>query len=144
MTSLLTVQEFEARCHPNSLPLLDDGQTLNEERIAVALEDATGIIVARLPWLLYDGDLAEEIPAQFAQALRALCADIALYRMTDTVSSSEDANLKYEETMKLLDKIDKEYQGGLSGPGFQASEIVDPYSDDDIAEMRFFKKGRMF
>jgi len=42
--------------------------------------------------------------------------------------------------MKLLDKIDREYQGGLSGPDYQEAVIVDP-ADGDVKDSRYFGKG---
>jgi hypothetical protein len=46
--------------------------------------------------------------------------------------------------MKLLDKIDREYQGGLSGPDYQESSVVEPSADEGIEDRRFFKKGKLF
>jgi hypothetical protein len=43
--------------------------------------------------------------------------------------------------MKLLDKIDREYQGGLSGPDFQEAGIVEPSEEEGIDDRRYFKKG---
>lgn len=144
MTALLTTEDFGKRCKSNSLPLQGDGETLDEDKITVALQDATGIIAARLPWILDGSGLSSSIPAQFAQALKALCADIALYRLTDAVTSDDDTNHKYAETMAMLDKIDREYQGGLSGPGLQYSAVIDPETDSSVDDSRFFKKGSMF
>ena len=56
-----SAKELQRRAAANSLPLADDGN-LDTERIALALEDATGIIVAQLPWLLKDGDVVETVP----------------------------------------------------------------------------------
>ena len=113
-----SAKELQRRAAANSLPLADDGN-LDTERIALALEDATGIIVAQLPWLLKDGDVVETVPAQFDSALRSICADIAIHRLTDAVTSSEDARAWYADSIKLLEKIDREYKGGLSGPDLQ-------------------------
>ena len=73
-----SAKELQRRAAANSLPLADDGN-LDTERIALALEDATGIIVAQLPWLLKDGDVVETVPAQFDSALKSICADIAIH-----------------------------------------------------------------
>jgi phage gp36-like protein len=56
---------------------------------------------------------------QFANTLEAVCADIALDRLTDTVTvtSSENARNKYKESLALLEKINQEYQGGCSNGG---------------------------
>lgn len=142
MKTLLTAQELEKRSAANSLPLSDDG-TLDTERIALALEDATGIIVAQLPWLLKDGDVVETVPAQFDSALKSICADIAVHRLTDAVTSSEDARAWYADSIKLLEKIDREYKGGLSGPDFQEAAIVLGGGDDETPDPRYWKKGRL-
>ena len=142
MRSLLTVSELQRRAAANSLPLADDGN-LDTERIALALEDATGIIVAQLPWLLQDGDIVEAVPAQFDAALKSICADIAVHRLTDAVTSSEDARAWYTDSIKLLEKIDREYKGGLSGPDLQEAAVVTGGGDDDTADPRYWKKGKL-
>lgn len=146
MTSLLTVEELEGRLLPGTLPLASDGENLDESRIEKALQDATGIIVAQLPWLIDEetGDIREEIPPQFDLAVRSFCSDIAQHKLTDTVSSSEDEREWFKMTMSLIEKIDKEYKGGLSGPNEQESYVVEASEEDGIPETRFFKKGRLF
>lgn len=144
MNSLLLVKELEFRLPPNTLPLNTEG-TLDEQRILLALQEATGIIVAHLPWLLDDmGELVEPIPPRFAEALKGICTDTALYRLTDRVSSHEDDRDRYSANMKLLDKIDREFQGGLSGPDYQEASIVEPSEDEEIEDRRFYKKGKPF
>ena len=130
MTPLLTAEELAARLPANTLP-----------RINLALQDATGSIVAHLPWLLDGaGEVALPVPPRFADALIGICTDTALYRLTDRVSSDEDDRDRYAANMKLLDKIDREYQGGLSGPDFQEASIVEPSEDEGIDDRRYFKK----
>lgn len=116
------------------------------ERIQSALDDATGIIIAQLPWLIDKerGDVVNPVPAQFAAAVKAFCADIAAHRLNDTVSSSEDEREWFKSTMSLIAKIDTEYKGGLSGPGLQESSVVVPCAAEDILDLRFWKKGRLF
>jgi hypothetical protein len=46
--------------------------------------------------------------------------------------------------MRLLDKIDREFQGGLSGPDYQEASIVSPSEDEGIEDSRFYKKGEIF
>ena len=140
MRSLLTVSELQRRAAANSLPLADDGN-LDTERIALALEDATGIIVAQLPWLLQDGDIVETVPAQFDSALKSICADIAVHRLTDAVTSSEDTRDWYKDSIKLLEKIDREFKGGLSGPDLQEASLVIGGGAEDAADPRYWKKG---
>ena len=141
MTALLSVRELEERLPPKSLPTNEEGD-LDEGRILLALQEATGIIVAHLPWLLdEEGELASPVPPRFRDALIGVCTDTALYRLTDRVSSHEDDEKRYNANMKLLDKIDREYQGGLSGPDFQEASIVEPSMDED---RRFFKKGSLY
>jgi phage gp36-like protein len=126
------------------LPLDRDGEP-DAARIETALADATGVIVAHLPWLL-DGTekIARPVKPQFAAALGAICADIALDRLTDVVSGGENARNKYEESISLLKAIDREYQSGLTGPGYRTSESVMPNEVEGIIDNRFFKKGRMY
>lgn len=140
MKNLLTAAEFEKRVQANSLPLSDDG-SLDIERVELALADATGIIVAQLPWLLKDEKIIDPVPVQFDAALKGICADIAAHRLTDMVSSSEDSRNWYTDSIKLLEKIDREYQGGLSGPNIQVSSIVK--GDDGDVDFRFWKKGQV-
>jgi phage gp36-like protein len=143
MTALMTAGELEARLPPRTLPLGEDGE-LDTPRIILALQEATGVIVAHLPWLLDEnGDLVQPLPPRFADALMGICADTALYRLTDRVSSHEDDRDRYAANMKLLDKIDREFQGGLSGPGIQEASLVDPKTDDSLDDGRFFKKGEL-
>jgi hypothetical protein len=46
--------------------------------------------------------------------------------------------------MSLLIKINREYQGGLEGPGLQEAAVVIPNGDEGIDDGRFFKKGGMY
>jgi phage gp36-like protein len=125
------------------LPAGEDGEP-DAARIESALRQATGVIVAHLPWLLDGaGDISRPVKAQFAEALEAICADIALDRLTDTVTSSENTRNKYKESLALLEKINREYQGGLEGPGYQESEVVIS-GEGEIPDGRFFKKGSVF
>ncbi len=146
MKPLLSVAEFEERVLPNSLPLKADSDEVDTRRIELALLDATGIIVAQLPWLLdtETGDITEPIPPQFENAVCSFCADIAQHKLTDAVSSSEDEREWFKMTMSLIEKIDKEYKGGLSGPCEQESFVVEADEAAGIPETRFFKKGRLF
>ncbi|MCM1321616.1 MAG: DUF1320 domain-containing protein [Bacteroides sp.] len=146
MKSLLTAAELEKRLPPASLPLAADGNGIDRERVEIALQEATGIIVAQLPWLLDEetGDIREVIPPQFELAILSFCKDIALHRLSDTVLSAEDEREWFRTTMCLIEKIDKEYKGGLSGPGLQESFVVEADGKNGIPETRFFKKGRIF
>jgi hypothetical protein len=146
MTPLLTPEELAARRPSGSLPLASDGVSLDTARILLALEDATGIIVAQLPWLIdgTTGELVSPLPPQFAAAAKSFCADIAVHKLTDAVGSSEDEREWFKNTTALLAKIDAEHQGSLSGPGYQESCIVIPDEDENIPDMRFVKKGRLF
>jgi phage gp36-like protein len=146
MTPLVSVKQFFSRI-PQSAIMPQDAKGKNDgARIETALRDATGIITAHLPWLLDKGtgEVALPVTPQFADALNSICTDIALYRLTDSVSGSEDAREKYRDNMTLLNKINREYQGGLEGPGLQSSEVVTPNAADGITDGRFFKKGGMY
>ena len=140
MKSFLTAAELEQRTPRNSLPLDENGK-LDTARIDLALSDATGIIVAQLPWLLKDAELINPIPAQFDAALKGMCADIAVHRLTDTVTSSEDTRDWYKDSIKLLEKIDREFKGGLSGPDLQEASLVIGGGAEDAADPRYWKKG---
>ena len=140
MTALMTAAELEARLPANTLPLNGEGEP-DLPRITLALEEATGIIAAHLPWLLDEaGEVALPVPPRFRDALIGICTDTALYRLTDRVSSHEDDRDRYAANMKLLDKIDREYQGGLSGPDYQEAGIVEPSENEGIDDRRYFKK----
>lgn len=144
MTPLLSVEALTARLPPNTLPVNPEGE-LESGRILLALQEATGVIVTHLPWLLDDaGEVALPLPAQFADALLGVCADLALYRLNDAVSSSEDAREHYKTNIRLLETIARERQGGLLGPEYQAAEIVEPSEEGGIIDRRFWKKGEMF
>lgn len=143
MTPILTAAELAERLPPDTLPTDAEGNF--EVRVTLALEAATGTIVALLPWFLGDnGEIAQPLPPQFAGALAGICADIALYRIFDAVSASEDTREKYAAAIKLLQQINRDYQGGLSGPGYQTSAVVVPNDVEGIADGRFWKKGRVF
>jgi phage gp36-like protein len=144
MIPLISVGQFLSM-QPSSaiLPLNGDGEP-DAARIEIALRQSSGVIVSHLPWLLDSaGEIGRPVNPQFADALEAVCADIALDRLTDTVTGSENARNKYKESLALLEKINREYQGGLEGPGYQESEIV-VSGEDGIDDGRFFKKGRVF
>ena len=146
MTTLLSAKELAERLPSGTLPLASDGEGLDTARIEIALQDATGIIVSQLPWLLDEtsGDIREVIPPQFDSAVRSFCSDIARHKLSDTVTSSEDEREWFKMTMQLIEKIDREYQGGLSGPNEQESFVVEADEAQGIPETRFFKKGRLF
>jgi phage gp36-like protein len=139
----MTAGELEERLPPNTLPLDAEGGR-DDSRITLALREATGVIVAHLPWLLDPGtgDVALPLPPRFADALAGVCADTALYRLTDRVSSHEDDRDRYAANMRLLEKIDREYQGGLSGPDYQGAQIVDEAADEGLDDGRYWRKGR--
>ena len=142
MNPLLTAAELERRAAVNSLPLGEDGN-LDVARVELALADATGIIVAQLPWLLKDSVLIEPIPAQVDAALKGICADIAVHRLTDAVTSSEDQRAWYSDSIKLLEKIDREFKGGLSGPDLQEAAVVVGGGADNADDPRYWKKGKV-
>lgn len=140
MKALITYEEFRNRYADNVLPDIDEtGEP--QEHIKQALKDATGIIVSHLSWLIDKNDIIENIPIQFETALKTICCDIAFLRITDKVASDEDSREKYKNSIALLEKIDREYKGGLSGPNLQSSFIVDENTDKDLVDKRFFKKG---
>ncbi len=143
MTPLLSVEELAARLPANVLPLADDGESLDSARITLALREATGVIVTYLPWLLDEatGEVALPLPAQFGDTLLGICADIALFRLTDSVTSSEDSRAHHSSNLKLLETIGREHQGGLSGPDLQEASIVAPDEEAGIPDERFWKKG---
>jgi phage gp36-like protein len=146
MTPLVSVEQFLSRVSSSVILPLDDTDEPDAVRIEVALTGATGIIVAHLPWLLdkETGEIARPINPQFADALTAVCADIAIDRMTDVVSGSENTRNRYKESLSLLDKIDREYQGGLSGPDYQEASVIDAAKDSDIDDSRFWQKGGIY
>ncbi|WP_147613913.1 hypothetical protein [Treponema pectinovorum] len=146
MRTLLSTEEFLERVPSGTLPLVSDSDEIDRRRIEIALQDATGIIVSQLPWLLdkETGDIVEPCPPQFESAIRSFCTDIALHKLRDTVTSAEDEREWFKMTVQLIDKIDMEYKGGLSGPNEQESFVVEADEAQGIPETRFFKKGRLF
>jgi phage gp36-like protein len=144
MTPLLSAEQLlSVQSASVVLPAGEDGKP-DTARIEAALRQATGVITAHLPWLLDDaGEIGRPVNPQFSDALEAVCADIAFDRLTDAVTGSENARNKYKESLALLEKINREYQGGLEGPGCQESEIV-VSGAGGIPDGRFFKKGEVF
>jgi phage gp36-like protein len=144
MTSLISVERFLSMQSPSViLPAGENGEP-DTARIETALRQVTGVIVAHLPGLLDKaGEIGRPVNPQFADALEAICADIALDRLTDMITNSENTRNKYKESLTLLEKINREYQGGLEGPGYQESEVV-VSGGDGIPDGRFFKKGKVF
>jgi phage gp36-like protein len=144
MTSLISVEQFLSMQDGLAVLPSTEGGEPDTARIETALRQATGVIVAHLPWLLDGaGEISRPVNPQFADALEAICADIALDRLTDTVTNSENARNKYKESLALLEKINREYQDGLEGPGYQESEVVIS-GGDGIPDGRFFKKGKVY
>ena len=142
MKSLISYEEFASRYSQDVLPeLKDEGEP--KEHVLQAINDATGIIVSHLFWIIDKeiNDITENIPIQFESVLKTICCDIAFLRINDKVSSDEDSREKYKNAMNMLEKIDKEYKGGLSGPNLQSSFIVDEKTDEYLFDNRFFKKG---
>ena len=146
MIPLVSAQQFLSRIPQSAIMPVDNDGEPDIVRIEIALQDATGIITANLPWLLdkETGEIALPVNPQFAHALNSICTDIALYRLTDAVSGSEDAREKYRDNMSLLNKINREHQGGLEGPGLQSSAVVTANEADGITDGRFFKKGGLY
>jgi phage gp36-like protein len=144
MIPLISAEQFlSTQTAAVILPSKEDGQP-DSTRIETALRQATGVIAAHLPWLLDEaGEIGRPVNPQFADALEAICADLALDRLSDTVTGSENTRNKYKESLGLLEKINRECQGGLEGPGYQKSEVVIS-GTDGIPDGRFFKKGRVF
>jgi len=144
MTPLVSVEQFLAVQGPAAvLPRGGDGGP-DAARLETALRHATGVIVSHLPWLLgADGEIALPVNPQFRDALEAVCADIAMDRLTDAVTGSEATRNRYKESLALLEKINREHQGGLEGPGLQESEVVIS-GEGGVPDGRFFKKGRVF
>jgi len=144
MTPLISVEQFlSMQSQHVILPHGEDGEP-DVARIEIALRQSTGVIVAHLPWLLgMDGEIKRPIDPQFASALEAICSDITLDRLTDSVTNSENARNKYKESLALLEKINREHQGGLEGPGYQESEVV-VSGEGGVKDGRFIKKGKVF
>lgn len=142
MRDLITYDEFASRYTQDVLPSLNEDRK-PQEHVLQAISDATGIIISHLNWLIdkEKNDIIEEIPIQFGSILKTICCDIAFLRITDKVASDEDSREKYKNSIALLEKIDREYKGGLSGPNLQSSFIVDEQADKDLEDKRFFKKG---
>jgi phage gp36-like protein len=144
MTPLISVEQFLSMQSASAILPTGDDHEPDGARIESVLRQATGVIVAHLPWLLdRAGEIGHPVNPQFSAALEAVCADLALDRLTDTVTNSENARNKYKESLALLEKINREYQGGLEGPGYQESEVVIS-GTDGIPDGRFFKKGKVF
>lgn len=147
MKSLISYEEFKERYADNVLPELNEKTNKPQDYVIKAIEDATGIVVSHLSWLIdkETEDICEKIPAQFEIVVKTICSDIAFIRINDRVSSDEDAKEKYDKSLSLLEKIDKEYKGGLSGPNLQSSYIEDndflrsPRNKDK----KFFRKGEL-
>lgn len=141
MTPLLTVAELAGMLPRSAILPLDADGALDEARILEALKVATGIVVAHLPWLLdASGEVALPLPGQFGDAIRGICADLAMFRLTDAVTSKEDDLKRQAQSIDLLKTIAKERQGGLLGPEYQAAELVDD-SLDPTTDRRFYRKG---
>jgi len=148
MIPLLSVAELAGMLSRQAvLPVDQNSETgaLDEARITEALKVATGVIVTHLPWLLdsVTGEIALPLPAQFADTLRGVCADIAMLRLTDAVTSKEDDLKRQAQSIDLLKTIAKERQGGLLGPEYQAAELVEEDLAAGISDRRFWKKGEM-
>jgi len=144
MKPMIHAERFLSMLPTSAILPLGDGGEPDAARVDTALRHSTGVIAAHLPWLLdEDGEIARPVKAQFAAALEAICADLALDRLTDTATGSECARNKYKESLALLEKINREHQGGLEGPGFQESAVV-ASGEGGIPDGRFFKKGGMF
>ncbi|WP_288550130.1 phage protein Gp36 family protein [uncultured Brachyspira sp.] len=144
MRDLITYEEFAGRYTQDVLPSLSEDKN-PQGHVLQAISDATGIIVSHLSWLIDKevNDITENIPIQFESVLKTICCDIAFLRINDKVASDEDSREKYKNAVNMLEKIDKEYKGGLSGPNLQSSFIVDEQADKDLADKRFFKKGEL-
>jgi len=144
MTPLISAEQFLSMQSPLAILPLGEGGEIDAARIETALRQATGIIVSHLPWLIDEsGEIGRPVAAQFADALEGICADIAFDRLSDKVTGSENKRNQYKESLALLEKINREHQGGLEGPGFQESEVV-VSGEGGIPDGRFFKKGRVF
>jgi len=145
---LLSADGFLSRYPADAVwvPRTQDGGP-ETPRIETALRRATGVIAAHLPWLLNGaGEIARPVPPRFADALEGVCADLAQDSLADIVTGSEHERNRYKESLALLEKINREYQGGLEGPGLQGSCVVPggEAGEEGWPDGRFFKKGRVY
>ena len=138
--SLLTSQEFINRKDQNAFPLDELGE-IDLGQVTRALDEASGIIRGYLPFLVDDEGAEVAPPARLLPALQSIEADIAFYRLTDRVSSTEDDRNHYKDAISLLEKFSKQEQEGLEGPGTQEASLVE--ADAEGLDPRFFKKGYM-
>lgn len=126
MKPLLSSTELEQRSNPVSLLDHETGK-VDKQRLQTALEEATGIIAMHCPFLLDEatGELSAPLPPQFREGLRAICADIALFRLSDELRGSEEANRAYRESIRMLERINTQHGQTLATPAAQDAMILD-------------------
>lgn len=133
MRTLLSSDELKLRAAEAALSSPSTGE-FDQVRVEAALRDATGIIVMHCPFLLgADGELLEPLPAQFAEGLRAVCADIAVMRLSDTLRGSEEAQSAYKASIRMLERINEQQSQTLAVPAEQTAELVG--DDGELLEL---------
>lgn len=129
----ITSDEFIDRVDSEYLPLGDD-QTPDKKKIRIALEEAEGILIARLPALLLENKKPKPLPAEYAVALKTALVDMTLYRLTNAVTGSEDLRDRYKDALKFISSL----AGGVEQEREEGSgALVDP------EDKTFFKKGNL-
>lgn len=129
----LGLEAFKLRAPEQSLPYDEDGN-VRDAVIVSALEDASGVIKAHLPWLCDEaGVLVLPLPERYKQGLEAIAYDIAYMRMADVVKGSEEAERAYVESMRTLRLISEREQGSLEGPGLHDIALVDELGELDLS-----------
>lgn len=106
MKTFLTLEELAERLPEGTLPLAPNSERLDTARIKIALQDATGIIVSQLPWLLDEaaGDIREAIPPQFESAIRSFCSDIARHKQRGRARMVQNDNEPYRENRQGIQR----------------------------------------
>ncbi len=107
MNWICTLEDMIARYGEDKL-VHNDGK-LAKEAIKKTIEDAQAIIKIYVPNLDQSNKETKEI-------LKPICLDIALYRLSDYVTSDIDVRQRYEQAMETLAFIAKKADKGEALP----------------------------
>ena len=143
MEMLLSVDEFLSRNSKTVLPC-DDEDRVDRGKIESALLEATGVIVLHCPFVLDGGGkLLEPLPAQFSEGLKAICRDLASWRLGDSIANSEEARLAYRDSLRTLERINEQHSGTLQTPADQGAELLGESGElTEDAPRPFWRGGR--
>lgn len=135
-----TAADFIGRFPSDTLPQDGAGKP-DRKKIDAALTGARETVIGYLPFLVDEAGKDVAPPQRIRRTVIGIIMDVAYWRLTDRVSSDEDARERCKAAVRLLERLSATEQDGREGPGSQKASIVK--ADAKGKDPRVFKKGFM-